>query len=79
MIILSLIKHFPDLCRAFSARFEEHRTKQCEERKRQVVHEVRQATLIVHAQGVLPLSMVDNSAFSPNCLTIPTDPAYLAV
>ncbi len=28
---------------------------------------------------VLPLSLVDNSAFSPNCLTIPIDPAYSAV
>ena len=25
---------------------------------------------------VLPLSMVDNSAFSPNRLTIPLDPVY---
>jgi hypothetical protein len=26
--------------------------------------------------SVLPLSMVDNSALSPNRLTIPIDPAY---
>jgi hypothetical protein len=25
---------------------------------------------------VLSLSMVDNSVFSPNCLTIPIDPVY---
>jgi hypothetical protein len=29
--------------------------------------------------GVLPLSVVDNSAFSPNCLTILLDPVYTSL
>jgi hypothetical protein len=44
---------FPQ-CSAISARFEEYRTKQCEERKHRVVREVRHATLVIHAQGVYP-------------------------
>jgi hypothetical protein len=41
--------------------------------------ERERAILDVTAQlllRALPLSVVDNSAFSPNCLTISLDPAY---
>lgn len=67
-----LIKHFPDLCSAISARFEEYRMKQCEEKKRQVVCEVRQATLVVHAQGVYPSQVrVRNSLAIPGSMRMP--------
>jgi hypothetical protein len=67
-----LIKHFPDLCSAISARFEEYRTKRCEEKKRQAVCEVRQATLIVHAQGVYPSQVrVRNSLAIPGSMRMP--------
>jgi len=67
-----LIKHFPDLCSAISARFEEYRTGQREERKRRVVREVRQATLVVHAQGVYPSQVrVRNSLSIPGSMRIP--------
>ena len=49
-----LYKYFPDLCKAISAKFEKYRANQCEERKRHIIDEVRQATLEVHAQGVYP-------------------------
>ncbi len=52
-----LYKYFPDLCSAISARYEEYRTRQREERKRQLVFEVRQATLRVHSQGRYPSQM----------------------
>ena len=67
-----LIKHFPDLCSALSARFEEYRTKLCEEKKRQVICEVRQATLVVHAQGVYPSQVrVRNSLVIPGSMRMP--------
>jgi hypothetical protein len=67
-----LIKHFPDLCSAISARFEAYRTKQCEERKRQIVREVRQATLVVHAQDVYPSQVrVRNSLAIPGAMSMP--------
>jgi len=67
-----LVKHFPDLCSAISARFEEFRTKRCEERKRRVVREVRQATLVVHAQGVYPSQVrVRNSLSIPGTMRMP--------
>jgi NADPH:quinone reductase-like Zn-dependent oxidoreductase len=32
--------------------------------------------MVLAGEVVLPLSMVDNSVFSLNCLTLPIDPAY---
>lgn len=64
-----LAKHFPDLCSAISSRFEEFRTKQREEKKRRVIREVRQATLVVHAQGVYPSQVrVRNSLSIPGTI-----------
>jgi hypothetical protein len=67
-----LIKHFPDLCSAISARFEEYRTKRCEEKKRQAVCEVRQTTQVIHAQGVYPSQVrVRNSLAIPGSMRMP--------
>jgi len=32
--------------------------------------------IVALVRWVPPLSVVDNSVFSPNCLTLPIDPAY---
>jgi hypothetical protein len=67
-----LIKHFPDLCSYISARFEEYRMKRCEEKKRQIICEIRQATLVVHAQGVYPSQVrVRNSLTIPGSMRMP--------
>lgn len=49
-----LCKHFPDLCRAISARFRAYRKKQREERKQRILDEVRQTTYRVSKQGLYP-------------------------
>lgn len=49
-----LCKHFPDLCRAISARFRAFRKKVREERKQKILNEVRQTTYRVYKQGLYP-------------------------
>jgi hypothetical protein len=49
-----LCKHFPDLCRAISARYQAYRKKQRDERKQRILDEVRQVTYRVHKQGLYP-------------------------
>jgi len=49
-----LCKHFPDHCRAISARFRAYRKKQREERKQRILDEVRQTTYGVYKQGLYP-------------------------
>jgi TniQ len=49
-----LFRHLPQLCRAISSKFEKYRAEQREEKKRLLLHEVRQVTLELHAQGVYP-------------------------
>jgi hypothetical protein len=67
-----LYKHFPNLCRAISARVKAHRTKQCEEKKCQIVREVRQATMCVHLQGLYPSQVrVRNSLVIPGSMRVP--------
>jgi hypothetical protein len=67
-----LYKHLPDLCRAISDRFEKYRTEQCEEKKRLLIREVRQATLEIHSQGIYPSqSRVRNLLAKPGSIRIP--------
>lgn len=49
-----LCKHFPDLCRAISARFRAFRKKVREERKQRILDEVRQTTYGIYKQGLYP-------------------------
>ncbi len=49
-----LCKHFPDLCRAISARFRAFRKNVREERKQRILDEVRQTTYRVYKQGLYP-------------------------
>ncbi len=67
-----LYKYFPELCRNISAKFEKYRSDQCEERKRQIVDEVRQATLKVHFQDIYPSQVrVRNLLTKPGSIRIP--------
>ncbi len=67
-----LYKYFPDLCSSISAKHEKYRTSKREERKRQLVLEVRQATLRVHSQGMYPSQLrVRNSLTKPGSMRIP--------
>jgi hypothetical protein len=49
-----LYKHFPELCRAISDRYRTYRKRKREERKRQILDEVRQTTYRVYRQGLYP-------------------------
>jgi hypothetical protein len=49
-----LYKHFPELCRAISDRYRAYRKRKREERKRQILDEVRQTTYRVHEQELYP-------------------------
>ena len=49
-----LCKHFPDLCRVISARYQAYRKKQREERKQRILDEVREAAYRVHKEGLYP-------------------------
>ncbi len=49
-----LYKHFPELCRAISDRYRTYRKRKREERKRQILDEVRQTTYRVYKQGLYP-------------------------
>jgi hypothetical protein len=67
-----LYKHLPDMCRAISDRSEKYRTEQCEEKKRLLIREVRQATLEIHSQGIYPSqSRVRNLLAKPGTIRIP--------
>ncbi len=67
-----LYKHLPDLCRAISDRSEKYSTEQCEEKKRLLIREVRQATLEIHSQGIYPSqSRVRNLLAKPGTIRIP--------
>ena len=49
-----LSKHFPELCRAISDRYQAYRKKQRDERKQRILDEVRQVTYRVLKQGLYP-------------------------
>ena len=49
-----LIKNFPELCQAISTKYLNAMKKQRIEREQKLCEEVRQATLLVHAQGMYP-------------------------
>jgi len=67
-----LCKYFPDLCRAISARFEEYRAHQCEEKKQRIIREVRRAALKVHSEGLYPSQVrVRNLLTRPGTIRIP--------
>jgi hypothetical protein len=67
-----LYKYFPDLCSSISTKYEAFRTSQREERKRQLVFEVHQATLRIHSQGMYPSQLrVRNSLAKPGSMRIP--------
>jgi transcriptional regulator with XRE-family HTH domain len=51
-----LYKHFPDLCRAISARYLDYQTQRGKERLQKDCDEVRQITLSLHEQGRYPSS-----------------------
>jgi hypothetical protein len=52
--------------------FERYRAEQCEEKKRLLIREVRQATLEVHSQGVYPSQLrVRNLLAKPGSIRIP--------
>lgn len=49
-----LLKYFPDLCRAISARYLEYQHKKGTQRRQKVAEEVRQAVYTLHGQGNYP-------------------------
>ena len=50
----TLHHHFPDLCRAISARYMAYRKQQGEQKRQQLCEEVRQAVAQIHARGIYP-------------------------
>jgi TniQ len=67
-----LHKHLPELCRAISARFEKYRAERREEKKRQLVCEVRRVTLEIHARGLYPSQVrVRNALARPASIRVP--------
>jgi transcriptional regulator with XRE-family HTH domain len=49
-----LYKHFPEICRAISSRYQVYRKRKREERKQKILDEVRQATFRVYGQNQYP-------------------------
>lgn len=49
-----LVQHFPDMCRAISARYKAYQTKCGREKRQRLCDEVLKAVLSVHAQNVYP-------------------------
>ena len=67
-----LHRHLPQLCRAISSKFEKYRAEQREEKKRQLLREVRQVTLELHEQEVYPSQVrVRNLLARPGSIRVP--------
>jgi DNA-binding phage protein len=64
--------HFPQECALLTKQVEEHRRQRKEQRLAQVQNEIRQATLMLHAQGVYPSqNKVGEQISDPNFLLQP--------